>query len=45
MTVTTITGFDLDDNALNVLSKQIKQHCETEGSVKMGRWLFREIIG
>ena len=35
-TVTTITGFDLDDKALNLLSKQLKQHCGTGGSVKDG---------
>jgi translation initiation factor 1 len=35
-TVTTITGFDLDDKALNPVSKQIKQHCGTGGSVKNG---------
>ena len=35
-TVTTIKGFDLDDKALNFLSKQIKQHCGTGGSVKDG---------
>ncbi len=35
-TVTTLSGFDLDDNALNLLSKQIKQHCGTGGSVKDG---------
>jgi translation initiation factor 1 len=33
-TVTTISGFDLDDKALNLLSKQLKQHCGTGGSVK-----------
>jgi len=32
--VTTISGFDLDDKALNLLSKQLKQHCG--GSVKDG---------
>jgi translation initiation factor 1 len=35
-TVTTITGFDLDDKSLNLLSKQLKQHCGTGGSVKDG---------
>jgi translation initiation factor 1 len=35
-TVTTITGFDLDDEALNLVSKQIKQQCGTGGSVKNG---------
>jgi translation initiation factor 1 len=35
-TVTTISGFDLDDKALNLLSKQLKQHCGTGGSVKDG---------
>ena len=33
-TVTTITGFDLDDKTLNLLSKQLKQHCGKGGSVK-----------
>ena len=35
-TVTTITGFALNDKALNLLSKQLKQHCGTGGSVKDG---------
>ena len=35
-TVTTISGFDLDDKALNLVSKQFKQHCGTGGSVKDG---------
>jgi translation initiation factor 1 len=35
-TVTAITGFDLDDKALNLVSKQLKQHCGTGGSVKDG---------
>ena len=35
-TVTTLSGFDLDDNALNLLSRQLKQHCGTGGSVKDG---------
>jgi translation initiation factor 1 len=35
-TVTTITGFDLDDKALNLIAKQLKQHCGTGGSVKDG---------
>ena len=35
-TVTTISGFDLDDKALNLLSKQLKQHCGTGGSDKDG---------
>ena len=35
-TVTIISGFALDDNALNVLSKQLKQHCGTGGTVKDG---------
>ena len=29
-----ISGFDLDDKALNLLSKQLKQHCGTGGSDK-----------
>ena len=32
--MTTISGFDLDDKALNLLSKRLKQHCGTGGSVK-----------
>ena len=35
-TVTTITGFALDDKSLNLLSKQLKQYCGTGGSVKDG---------
>ena len=35
-TVTTISGFALGDNALKLLSKQLKQHCGTGGSVKDG---------
>ena len=35
-TVTAISGFALDDNALNLLAKQLKQHCGTGGSVKDG---------
>ena len=35
-TVTTITGFDLDNKALNLVAKQLKQHCGTGGSVKDG---------
>jgi translation initiation factor 1 len=34
--VTTISGFDLDDRTLKLLSKQLKQHCGTGGSVKDG---------
>ena len=34
--MTTITGFDLDENALKLLSKKLKQHCGTGGSVKDG---------
>ena len=33
-TVTTITGFDLDDKALKDLAKDLKRHCGTGGSVK-----------
>ena len=33
-TVTTITGFDLGDRALSLVSKKLKQHCGTGGSVK-----------
>ena len=36
-TVTTISGLSLDDKALNLFSKQLKQHCGTTGgSVKDG---------
>lgn len=35
-TVTAIWGFALDDKALKLLSKQLKQHCGTGGSVKDG---------
>jgi translation initiation factor 1 len=35
-TVTTISGLSLDDKTLNLLSKQLKQHCGTGGSVKDG---------
>ena len=35
-TVTTLSGFNLDDNALKLFSKQLKQHCGTGGSVKNG---------
>jgi len=35
-TVTTISGFDLEVKALNLLSKQLKQHCGTGGSDKDG---------
>ena len=35
-TVTTLSGFDLDDKSLNFLSKPLKQHCGTGGSVKDG---------
>jgi translation initiation factor 1 len=31
-----MSGFDLDDKALNLLSKQLKQQCGTGGSVKDG---------
>jgi translation initiation factor 1 len=34
--VTTISGVDLDDKTLNLLLKQLKQHCGTGGSVKDG---------
>jgi translation initiation factor 1 len=33
-TVTTISGFDFNDNALKQLLKKLKQHCGTGGSVK-----------
>jgi translation initiation factor 1 len=32
-TVTTLSGFALDDKSLNLLSKQLKQYCGTGGSV------------
>ena len=34
--VTSVFGFDLDDLALKVLDKDLKQHCGTGGSVKDG---------
>ena len=34
--VTTIAGFALNDKALNLLTKHLKQHCGTGGSVKDG---------
>ena len=35
-TVTTVVGFDLDDQALKSLAKDLKQQCGTGGSVKDG---------
>ena len=35
-TVTTVFGFDLNDQALKALAKDLKQHCGTGGSVKEG---------
>jgi len=35
-TVTTMFGFDLDDQALKSLAKDLKRHCGTGGSVKEG---------
>ena len=35
-TVTTVFGFDLDDNKLKDLAKQLKRSCGTGGSVKDG---------
>ena len=35
-TVTTVFGFDLDDQALKSLAKDLKQLCGTGGSVKDG---------
>ena len=35
-TVTTVIGFDPDDQALKALAKDLKQHCGTGGSVKDG---------
>jgi translation initiation factor 1 len=35
-TVTTISGFDFDNNSLSDISKQLKQHCGTGGIVKDG---------
>jgi translation initiation factor 1 len=35
-TVTTVFGFDLDDQALKAIAKDLKQHCGTGGSVKNG---------
>ena len=44
-TVTTISGFDLDDKALNLVSKQLKQHCGTGGSVKDGMVIIQAFNG
>jgi len=33
-TVTTVSGFDIDDNDLKALSKQLKHHCGAGGSIK-----------
>jgi translation initiation factor 1 len=35
-TVTAVLGFDLDDQALKSLAKDLKRHCGTGGSVKDG---------
>ena len=35
-TVTTVVGFDLDDQALKSLAKDLKLNCGTGGSVKNG---------
>ena len=35
-TGTTVFGFDLDDQALKSLAKDLKRHCGTGGSVKDG---------
>ena len=35
-TVTAVFGFELDENSLKALAKQIKRHCGTGGSVKDG---------
>jgi translation initiation factor 1 len=35
-TVTTLFGFDIDDQALKSLAKDLKQHCGAGGSVKGG---------
>jgi len=35
-TVTAVSGFDLDDQALKSLAKDLKRHCGTGGSVKEG---------
>jgi translation initiation factor 1 len=43
--VTSISGFDLDDKALNLLSKQLKQHCGTGGSVKDGVVIIQGVTG
>lgn len=34
--MTTVFGFDLDDQGLKSLAKDLKQHCGTGGSVKDG---------
>ena len=35
-TVTTVFGFDLNDQALKIFAKDLKWHCGTGGSVKDG---------
>jgi len=35
-TVKTVFGFDLDDQTLKILAKDLKQHCGTGGTVKEG---------
>ena len=35
-TVTTVSGFQLDDNELRLLASQLKRKCGTGGSVKEG---------
>ena len=35
-TVTTVFGFDLNDQTLKALAKDLKRHCGTGGSVKDG---------
>jgi translation initiation factor 1 len=34
--VTAVFGFDLDDQALEFLAKELKRHCGTGGSVRDG---------
>jgi translation initiation factor 1 len=43
--VTTVFGFDLDDQALKSLAKDLKQLCGTGGSVKDGIIVIQGGIG
>ena len=40
-TVTTVFGFDIDDQGLKALAKDLKRHCGASGSVKDGMILIQ----